>query len=182
MSWPAIRARLLFTTPRHLWLVTLPGTNGFSRAVRRRVRDPQRPGSSLVARVHAPDSCQPRDCRAGSVKAVFACTFTGHLDRYGCPACTDGLDGFCPPRTIGQWEHGHLMTAVRQRRSGILWTSRQPTGAWRRRSGSAGVRAESAARAARRAALKAVQKALTGRTARPRTGRMPGTPAERAAA
>ena len=29
----------------------------------------------LATRVHAPDSCHFRDCRAGSVKAVFACTF-----------------------------------------------------------------------------------------------------------
>ena len=30
------------------------------------------------------------------IKAVFACTFTKQSDRCGCPAATDGLDGFCP--------------------------------------------------------------------------------------
>jgi hypothetical protein len=34
--------------------------------------------------------------RAGSVKVVFACTLTRQLDGCGCPAVTDGLDGFCP--------------------------------------------------------------------------------------
>lgn len=28
------------------------------------------------------------------LKAVFACTFTRQLDGCGCPAVTDGLDGF----------------------------------------------------------------------------------------
>jgi hypothetical protein len=34
--------------------------------------------------------------RAGSVKVVFACTLTSQLDGCGCPAVTDGLDGFWP--------------------------------------------------------------------------------------
>ena len=49
----------------------------------------------LATRVHASDSCHLL-VRAGSVKVVFACTCTTHLDGSGCPAGTDGLDGFCP--------------------------------------------------------------------------------------
>ena len=50
---------------------------------------------ALATCVPAPDSCQLL-VRAGSVKVVFACTCTGQLDGRGCPAVTDGLDGFCP--------------------------------------------------------------------------------------
>jgi hypothetical protein len=47
----------------------------------------------LPTRVPAPDHCHPLG-RAGSVKVVFACTFTRQFYRCGCPAATDGLDGF----------------------------------------------------------------------------------------
>ena len=47
----------------------------------------------LATRVPASDSCQLQ-VRAGSVKAVFACTFTGQLHGCGCPAITEGLDRF----------------------------------------------------------------------------------------
>ena len=50
---------------------------------------------TLATRVPASDS-RHHLVRAGSVKAVFACTFTRQLDGCGCPAVTDGLDGFCP--------------------------------------------------------------------------------------
>src|SRR5579875_328354 len=86
----------------------------------------------LAPRAHAPDSCQLRDCRAGSVKAVFACTFTRQLVRCGCPAVTDGLDGFCPPRTIsaaGAWTSPRLIpvTAVRQKRPEVrCFRARRP--------------------------------------------------------
>ena len=48
---------------------------------------------ALATSVPVPDSCQLL-VRAGSVKAVFACTFTGQFGGCGCPAATDGLDGF----------------------------------------------------------------------------------------
>ena len=49
----------------------------------------------LATRVHASDRCHPRG-RAGSVKVVFACTFTKQFGGCGCPAVADGLDGFWP--------------------------------------------------------------------------------------
>jgi hypothetical protein len=51
--------------------------------------------SVLVTRVPAPDSCRFQ-VRAGPVKVVFECTFARQLGGCGCPAVTDGLDGFCP--------------------------------------------------------------------------------------
>ena len=48
---------------------------------------------ALATRVPASDSCQLL-VRAGSVKAVFECTFAMRLDGCGCPTVTDGLDGF----------------------------------------------------------------------------------------
>jgi hypothetical protein len=52
---------------------------------------------SLLARPLATCPPAPDRCHllvwAGSVTAVFACTFTRQLDRCGCPAVTDGLDG-----------------------------------------------------------------------------------------
>jgi hypothetical protein len=47
----------------------------------------------LTSPVPAPDRCHPRG-RTGSVKVVFACTFTRQLGGCGWPAVTDGLDGF----------------------------------------------------------------------------------------
>jgi hypothetical protein len=47
----------------------------------------------LATRVPASDSCHLL-VRAGSVKVVFACTFTRQLGGCDCPAATDGLDGF----------------------------------------------------------------------------------------
>ena len=58
-----------------------------------------------LTRVPAPDRCHLLG-RAGSVKVVFACTFTRQLYRCGCPTVTDGPDGFCPSRTISQREQG----------------------------------------------------------------------------
>jgi hypothetical protein len=71
--------------------------------LRRRIADAQA-STVLATRAHAPDSCRLGDCRAGPVKAVFVRTSTGQISGCGCPAATDGLDGFCPPRTIGQLE------------------------------------------------------------------------------
>jgi hypothetical protein len=51
--------------------------------------------TGLATRVHASDRCH-RLGGAGSVKVVFACTFTTQFDGCGCPAATDGLDGLCP--------------------------------------------------------------------------------------
>jgi hypothetical protein len=48
---------------------------------------------ALATRFPASDSCQFLDW-AGSVKTVFACTSTRQFDGCGCPAVTDGLDGF----------------------------------------------------------------------------------------
>lgn len=48
---------------------------------------------SWATRVPAADSCQLL-VRAGSVKAVFASTFTRQLGGGGCPTVTDGLDRF----------------------------------------------------------------------------------------
>src|SRR5262249_21372081 len=64
-------------------------------------------GWQMVIRAHASDSCHLRDSRAGSVKVVFACTFTRQFSGCGCPGDTDGLDGFCPARQSRQREHGH---------------------------------------------------------------------------
>jgi hypothetical protein len=69
-----------------------------------RLRGGRKCQPSWPTRVPAPDRCQLRDCRAGSVKAVFACTSTGQVPDCGWPAVTDGLDGFCPPRTIEKRE------------------------------------------------------------------------------
>ena len=49
--------------------------------------------TDLATRVPASDSCHLL-VRAGSVKVVFACPFTRQFDGCGCPAVTDGLDGF----------------------------------------------------------------------------------------
>jgi hypothetical protein len=53
----------------------------------------KRQPAGLATRVHASDRCHLLG-GAGSVKAVFACTCTTQLDGCGCPAATDGLDGF----------------------------------------------------------------------------------------
>jgi len=79
--------------------------------------------------------------------------------------------GFWPARISPTWAIARVPCQIRRGsdlpastavRLGLLVFSRQPTGVWRRRrgsvSGSGGVRAESAARAARRAALKPYRK------------------------
>ena len=113
--------------------------------------------SVLATRAHAPDRCNLRG-RAGSVKVVFACTSTWQLDGCGCPAATDGLDGFCPALdnsaagawTPRSWAPGNCCRSMAAQ-SFLPFAPADRR--WRRRSGSAsgsaGVCAVSAARAAR---------------------------------
>jgi hypothetical protein len=92
----------------------------------------------------------------------------GQESKIGEADAVGALDGFCPTpdnTAAGAWippAPNARITVVPRRRSDNLRFSRQPTGVWRRRSGSAsgseGERAVSAARAARRAALKPYRK------------------------
>ena len=117
------------------------------------------PSWSLVP--HAPDSCELRDSRAGSVKAVFAYV-SGQVFRSGCPAATDGLDGFClaPDNidsgsmgTASGLNSGACCMSMAARLSAFRSSRPALAPPLRSASGSDGVRAVSAARAARRAAL-----------------------------
>ena len=86
-------------TPTQSWVVV--GLVPYMRTVKTTSPDlgrrPERADKSnvLATRAHAPDRCHLLG-GAGSVKVVFACTFTRQVHGCGCPAATDGLDGFCP--------------------------------------------------------------------------------------
>jgi hypothetical protein len=117
----------------------------------------------LAAPLPAPGRCQLQG-RAGSVKAGFAYTFAGQFDGCGCPARTDGLDGFWPTtdNIAAGADQRALWYVTFRATQGVFLLFAPADRRWRRRSGSAsgsgGVRAVAAARAAQRAALKPYRK------------------------
>jgi hypothetical protein len=113
----------------------------------------------LATRTHAPDSCHLRVLSGRFSQGRLRVYVHQAVFRCGCPAVTDGLDGFCLTRTISAaeaWtpppeaEPGDCSTLIAARFVLFAPADRR----WRRRSGSVngsgGVRAVAAARAARR--------------------------------